>query len=100
VNHLFHTGVQAAAGNRWLDRVTNDLRGFMRLLRGRQLQWPGRLEASIAEHREFMAALLARDAARAERVMHGHLIAQLQALRQLHQDAAASAHDTGERHAG
>ncbi|MED5618215.1 GntR family transcriptional regulator [Ideonella sp. BN130291] len=95
VNHLFHTGVQAAAGNRWLDRVTNDLRGFMRLLRGRQLQWPGRLEASIAEHRDFMAALLARDAAHAEQVMHDHLMAQLQALRQLHQDQPE-----GERHAG
>ena len=50
-NHAFHSKVQALAANRWLDRATNDLRRFIRLLRGRQLNWPGRIEASIAEHR-------------------------------------------------
>ena len=86
VNHLFHTKVQALAGNRWLDRATNDLRRFMRLLRGRQLQQPGRLERSIAEHRALMEALAARDAARAEQLMHDHLMAQLAALERLLQD--------------
>ena len=76
-------GVQALAGNRWLDRATNELRKFMRLLRGRQLNWPGRLQASIAEHRALMDALMHRDAERAERVMHDHLMAQLTALQAL-----------------
>lgn len=83
VNHLFHTRVQALAGNRWLDRATNDLRRFMRLLRGRQLTVPGRMERSIAEHRALMDAFEARDPVRAERVMHDHLMAQLAALEQL-----------------
>ncbi|MEW6706567.1 MAG: GntR family transcriptional regulator [Pseudomonadota bacterium] len=97
VNHLFHTKVQALAANRWLDRATNELRRFMRLLRGRQLQQPGRLERSIAEHRALMAALQARDARQAERVMHGHLMAQLAALEQL----LAAERAQGEvRHAG
>lgn len=82
-NHVFHSRVQALAGNRWLDRATNELRKFMRLLRGRQLNWPGRLQASIAEHRALMDALMHRDAERAERVMHDHLMAQLTALQAL-----------------
>ena len=82
-NHEFHTRVQAIAANRWLDRATNDLRRFMRLLRGRQLNRPGRIEDSINEHRVLIAAIEQRDAVRAERVMHDHLMAQLAALKAL-----------------
>jgi len=84
-NHEFHSAVQALAGNRWLDRATGDLRCFVRLLRGRQLHWPGRIEASINEHRVLLDAIVQRDAARAERVMHDHLMAQLAALKALRQ---------------
>jgi len=83
VNHEFHSLVQALAANRWLDRVTADLRRFMRLWRGRQLQLPGRIEASINEHRVLMDAMQQRDAPRAERAMHDHLMAQLHALKAL-----------------
>ena len=82
-NHDFHTKVQALADNRWLDRATNDLRRFVRLLRGRQLNWPGRVQASIEEHRLLMDAVAQRDAALAERLMHDHLMAQLAALKAL-----------------
>ena len=84
--------VQALAGNRWLDRATGDLRRFVRLLRGRQLNWPGRIEASINEHRVLLDAIVQRDAARAERVMHDHLMAQLAALKALraHERSAVS----------
>ena len=44
-NHVFHSFVQRVANNRWLDRVTADLRKFVRMLRGRQLVFPGRIEA-------------------------------------------------------
>jgi DNA-binding GntR family transcriptional regulator len=84
-NHEFHSAVQELAGNRWLDRATGDLRRFVRLLRGRQLHWPGRIEASINEHRVLLDAIVQRDAARAERVMHDHLLAQLAALKALRQ---------------
>jgi DNA-binding GntR family transcriptional regulator len=83
INHVFHSRVQALAGNRWLDRVTSELRRFMRLLRGRQLNWPGRLEASLAEHRALMQAMRRRDAEAAGRVMHDHRMAQLAALQAL-----------------
>jgi DNA-binding GntR family transcriptional regulator len=79
-NHVFHSRVQQLADNRWLDRVTADLRKFVRLLRGRQLLLPGRMARSIEEHRVLIAALLQRDASRAERAMHDHLMAQLHAL--------------------
>ncbi|MEQ1595225.1 MAG: GntR family transcriptional regulator [Casimicrobium sp.] len=82
-NHVFHSFVQRVAGNRWLDRVTADLRKFVRLLRGRQLVLPGRIEASINEHRVLIAAMQARDGMRAERAMHDHLLAQLAALKTL-----------------
>jgi DNA-binding GntR family transcriptional regulator len=82
-NHVFHSTVQALAGNRWLDRATSDLRRFVRLLRGRQLNWPGRMEASINEHRVLIDAFEQRDPVRAERVMHDHLMAQLGALKAL-----------------
>lgn len=85
-NHDFHSQVQRLAGNRWLDRAINDLRRFLRLLRGRQLNQPGRLAASINEHRALMDAMQQGDAARAERVMHDHLMAQLAALKALRQD--------------
>jgi len=82
-NHDFHTKVQALAANRWLERATNDLRRFVRMLRGRQLNFPGRMDASINEHRVLIDAITQGDAARAERVMHDHLMAQLAALRAL-----------------
>jgi DNA-binding GntR family transcriptional regulator len=82
-NHAFHSKVQALAANRWLDRVTGDLRRFLRLLRGRQLHLPGRIDASINEHRVLIDAIGQRDAERAGRAMHDHLMAQLTALKAL-----------------
>ncbi len=82
-NHVFHSFVQRVANNRWLDRVTADLRKFVRMLRGRQLVFPGRIDASINEHRVLIAAMLARDGVGAERAMHDHLLAQLAALKAL-----------------
>ena len=104
-NHDFHSFVQRLAANRWLDRVTGDLRGFMRLMRGAQLALPGRIAASINEHRVLIDAFQQRDAARAERAMHDHLMAQLTALKKLRRQtakaagAAAAAARHGARHA-
>ena len=46
---------------------------------------PGRIDASINEHRVLIDAIEQRDAARAERAMHDHLMAQLVALKALRQ---------------
>lgn len=90
-NHLFHTRLQELSGNPWLQRVTNDLRKFLRLLRGRQLNHPGRIDASINEHRGVLDAIEQGDAARAERLMRDHLLAQLSALRALRAAEASAA---------
>jgi DNA-binding GntR family transcriptional regulator len=47
------------------------------------LRYPGRFESSIDEHRDLMAALRARDPARAETTMRDHLLNQLAVLHQL-----------------
>lgn len=97
-NHEFHTLVQRLARNRWLDRSTGDLRQFLRLMRGRQLKLPGRIDTSIREHRMLIEAMLAGDAGRAERTMHDHLMAQLAALKAVR--ALESQPSTNERKAG
>jgi DNA-binding GntR family transcriptional regulator len=79
-NYAFHEAIQQLAANPWLSRIVSELRRFLRLLRGRQLRVPGRLEASLEEHRQVMAALHRGDAARAERIMRAHLMAQRAAL--------------------
>jgi len=94
-NHVFHSRLQALADNRWLDRVTGDLRTFIRLLRGRQLNWPGRIDASIGEHRALIDAIERRDAALAEQLMHDHLLAQLAALKALRASETKGKRDVG-----
>jgi DNA-binding GntR family transcriptional regulator len=65
-------------------------------MRGRQLQLPGRLQASINEHRVLMDAFEQRDAVRAERAMHDHLLAQLVAFKKLRlPPAVRKARDAG-----
>jgi DNA-binding GntR family transcriptional regulator len=79
----FREAIQEIAANPWLSRAIGDLRKFLRLLRGRELGVPGRLDASLAEHRRLMRALRAHDAPRAERLMRAHLLAQRDALSEL-----------------
>ena len=79
-NYIFHQAVQKLAGNLWLQKTVGDLRKFLKLLRGRQLYLPGRLQASLKEHRLVMAAFHNQNPAAAEKIMHDHLMAQRQAL--------------------
>jgi len=81
-NCLFHELVQKQAGNNWLERTTSDLRKFLKLMRGRQLHLPGRLQASLAEHRLLLAAFQNGNPSAAEKIMHDHLIHQWEALRE------------------
>lgn len=85
-NHRFHQALQELAGNPWLLRLIGELRGLLRLARHHQLMLPGRLYASLNEHRALMGALRARDAREAERRMRDHLLAQRAALAFLHAD--------------
>ena len=80
LNCQFHELVQKLARNKWLERTTNDMRKFLKLMRGRQLYLPGRLQQSLAEHRMLLAAFQSHNYAAAEKIMHDHLINQRVAL--------------------
>jgi DNA-binding GntR family transcriptional regulator len=79
-NQAFHHQLQSVAGNRWLQQVIEDLRKVIKLSRHHSLFSDGRLEQSLAEHRDILAAMLARDAAGAEAAMRTHIGSGRQAL--------------------
>jgi DNA-binding GntR family transcriptional regulator len=71
-NEAFHFKLLDIAGNRWRRQIVTDLRKIMKINRHHSLFRQGRLEDSLREHRELMAALLARDARRVARLMKEH----------------------------
>jgi DNA-binding GntR family transcriptional regulator len=81
-NREFHLAVQNLAGNRWLQRITGELRNVLILARHRQLTLPGRLLESLEEHRAIMQALREGDAEATARAMHHHLCSQERVLRE------------------
>jgi DNA-binding GntR family transcriptional regulator len=83
-NREFHRAIQELAGNRWLYRISGELRNVLLLARHRQLTMPGRLQASLEEHRAIMQALRDRDPQAAAAAMHRHLCRQQAALRDGH----------------
>jgi DNA-binding GntR family transcriptional regulator len=72
-NEAFHMALLELADNRWRVQMVADLRKVMKLNRHHSLFKQGRLDASLAEHRALMAALKARDAARAGQLMREHM---------------------------
>ena len=72
INEAFHLALLAIAGNRWAAQMVQDLRKVMKLNRHLSLFRQGRLAESLAEHRAVMAALRARDARAATRLMRAH----------------------------
>lgn len=80
-NREFHKAIQELAHNRWLMRIADELRNVLGLARHRQLTSDGRLQASLNEHREIMAALRAGDSEAAASAMFNHLCSQERVLR-------------------
>ena len=72
-NERFHVRVLQIAGNRWREQMVADLRKVMKLNRHQSLQREGRIDASLAEHREVLAAIVSRDSARARAAMQHHI---------------------------
>ncbi|MGB7501173.1 MAG: GntR family transcriptional regulator [Azonexus sp.] len=79
-NQEFHFRIQELAGNRRLLAVVQDLRKVLKLCRLHSLSLEGRLQQSLDEHRAIMAAFEAGDAAKAEALMHDHLLSGHDAL--------------------
>jgi DNA-binding GntR family transcriptional regulator len=71
-NEQFHMHLLEVADNRWRNQVVADLRKVMKLNRHHSLFKQGRLEASLKEHRQIMAALKARNADRVRQLMQQH----------------------------
>lgn len=82
-NDAFHSALQDIAGNGWLKHLIDDTRKVIKLTRRHSLQLEGRVQQSLLEHREIMAALRQKDADLAARHMHDHLLSGRQALAKL-----------------
>ena len=83
-NLAAHEAVLDCAGNRWQKNVIQYLRSMCRLYPYVTVgKLPGRLEESLQEHRELLAAIEAHDPARAEAVMRRHIANTRLALKQL-----------------
>ena len=64
----FHSTIYQASGNRMLNKILSELHRNIRTYRKLSLTMPGRLEASIKEHREILEAMLAGDCDKADRL--------------------------------
>lgn len=82
-NQAFHGALQELAGNRWLSQLIDDTRKFLKLTRRDSLRLDGRIQASLAEHRDILAAIRAHDAGLAARHMHDHILSGRAALARL-----------------
>ena len=71
-NERFHMRLLEIADNRWRRQLVADLRKVMKLNRHHSLFRQGRLEASLKEHRQIMAAIRARNASRVQQLMQQH----------------------------
>jgi len=79
LNERFHIRLLEMADNRWRQQMVKDLRKVMKLNRHNSLLKAGRIEESLAEHREIMRALTARQADLATRRMREHFDSGLEA---------------------
>ncbi|AYH45621.1 GntR family transcriptional regulator [Azoarcus sp. DN11] len=72
-NQSFHLALQEITDNRWLQHAIEDLRRVIKLSRHHSLFSEGRLEQSLSEHRDLLAALTGRRAEEAELLMRAHI---------------------------
>jgi DNA-binding GntR family transcriptional regulator len=79
LNEQFHFKLLELARNKWRDQIVTDLRKVMKLNRAQSLLKSGRIEESLNEHRQLMAALQKRDAKAARSAMQAHIANGLEA---------------------
>ena len=73
LDSVFHETVYKEANNRWLARTLSELHKKIRTYRKLSLTVPGRLEASVAEHRKILDAIARGDSAEADRLTALHI---------------------------
>jgi GntR family transcriptional repressor for pyruvate dehydrogenase complex len=69
----FHDAVVQASGNRPLERISAPLHRALSAAAQRRGQTAGHAKRQVADHREILAAIAERDAARARTAMERHL---------------------------
>jgi DNA-binding GntR family transcriptional regulator len=79
INEQFHMLLLEIANNRWRNQMVADLRKVMKLNRHNSLLKSGRIEESLNEHRDLMAAILDRNPALASQRMQEHFRSGLEA---------------------
>lgn len=73
LDSVFHETVYKEANNRWLAKTLSELHKKIRAYRKLSLTVPGRLETSVAEHRQILDAIARGDAAEADRLTSLHI---------------------------
>jgi DNA-binding GntR family transcriptional regulator len=79
INEQFHKRLLEIANNRWRDQMVGDLRKVMKLNRHNSLLKSGRIQESLDEHRELLAALVTRDSNLCRQTMLKHFKSGLEA---------------------
>ena len=74
----FHAIIYRASGNRMLNKTLSELHRNITSYRKMSLAVPGRLERSVGEHREILAAIEAGDVERADKLTSEHVAAALE----------------------
>ncbi len=69
----FHSMIYRASGNRMLCRILSELHRNIARYRRLSLSTPGRLESSVAEHREILDAILSGNAQLADELTSKHI---------------------------
>lgn len=82
-NDAFHSAIHDIAGNGWLKHLIDDTRKVIKLTRRHSLAVEGRIEQSLDEHREILAALHKKDPDLAAQRMHDHMLSGRAALSRL-----------------
>ena len=79
INEAFHSLLLDMSDNKWRTQMVADLRKVMKLNRHHSLFKSGRIEQSLAEHRDIVLALTQRQAELAAQRMAAHFMNGLQA---------------------
>jgi len=75
-NAEFHRLIYEASGNGFLAENAHALQRRLKPYRRLQLRVPGRVNSSLSEHEEVLAAIRARDDVRARDAMRNHVVIQ------------------------
>ncbi len=75
-----HNLILVAAGNRRAHRIINNLMGQIHRIRFISGHMPGRMDTTVAEHKQIVVALLSMDPDKAEEAMRIHLMSTRELL--------------------